>query len=621
MHTYINGRRIRIDPSRTLGKGSEADVYDIGSGKAAKIFKTASHADFHGDPGEQANAKARIKEHQAKLPAFPKGLPARVITPIDLATSKRGNQIAGYTMRLIPGADPLRAFSEKQFRLTVDPARIVKIFLDLHKTVGAIHARGVVIGDFNDLNVLIRDAEAYIIDADSFQYGKWFARMYTERYMDPLLADPNQSHLTLHKPHNENSDWYAFTTMLMYCLLCVGPFGGVYKPRDKKKRVKHPERPLRRITLFDDEVRYPKPALPLHSIPDDLLQHFYQVFKKDARGSFPEHLIKNLDWKTCTHCDLVHARLTCPACAGTPATAVKETVTVIGNVTNNRFFRTSGHIVFATVQNGKLRWIYHENNALKREDGRRVTTGSFEPKMRYRISGNKTILGRNGILVSLKSGRPPERKAIGSFRNLPIFDANGEHTFFTRGHQLRKADDFGEVYIGDILEGQTLIWTGETFGFGLYRAGTMNVAFMFTKGARSLNDSINLPKIPGQLIDITCSFSHTHCWLFVTYKHAGKILNRCTVIKQNGSVIASAETHSKDGTWLGTIRGKCAIGPMLLAATDDGIVRMDINSSSITKAKEFPKTAPFVTTESALFPAPGGIYVVNHKDISLLKLA
>ncbi len=59
--------------------------------------------------------------------------------------------------------------------------------------------------------------------------------------------------------------------MLMQSLLFVGPYGGVYRPTDKKKTVLHDARPLKRITVFDPEVRYPKPARPYNMLPDDLL--------------------------------------------------------------------------------------------------------------------------------------------------------------------------------------------------------------------------------------------------------------------------------------------------------------------------------------------------------------
>ena len=50
---------------------------------------------------------------------------------------------------------------------------VVKIFKDLRRTVEQIHRANVVIGDFKDLNVLVENAEAYIIDSDSFNSGRF----------------------------------------------------------------------------------------------------------------------------------------------------------------------------------------------------------------------------------------------------------------------------------------------------------------------------------------------------------------------------------------------------------------------------------------------------------------
>lgn len=88
------------------------------------------------------------------------------------------------------------------------------------KVIDEIHAAKVVIGDFNDLNVLIAKDEPYFIDADSFQYNGFLCKVYTERFVDPLLCDPQANRPVLAKPHNEDSDWFAFRVMLMQSLLC-----------------------------------------------------------------------------------------------------------------------------------------------------------------------------------------------------------------------------------------------------------------------------------------------------------------------------------------------------------------------------------------------------------------
>src|SRR5262245_41484829 len=169
---YVCGKRIKVDPSASIGKGGEADIFDVGRGLALKLFKGPDHPDLAGDPAARDGAVARLDMHQAKLPLFPRSLPDRVVTPIDLATDKSGARICGYTMPLVAGAEVLLRYADPAFRASaVATAQLGPMLADLHRTVELLHGRGVVIGDFNDLNVLVRGAEAYVIDADSFQFG------------------------------------------------------------------------------------------------------------------------------------------------------------------------------------------------------------------------------------------------------------------------------------------------------------------------------------------------------------------------------------------------------------------------------------------------------------------
>jgi hypothetical protein len=174
---------------------------------------------------------------------------------------------------------------------------VVAAFRDLHLTVGAIHRAGVVIGDFNDGNVLVSLAgapRAWLIDADSWQYGRWRSTMYCERFVDPRLCDPAATAPVLARPHDPDGDWYAFTVMLFRSLLLTGPYGGVHAPSDPARRVPQAARPLRRLSVFDPEVVYPKAALPWDVLPGELVDHFREVFVHGRRGPFPASLLDRI---------------------------------------------------------------------------------------------------------------------------------------------------------------------------------------------------------------------------------------------------------------------------------------------------------------------------------------
>jgi hypothetical protein len=92
MEVYISGKKVSLKPSRSIGKGGEADVFDIGGGKALKVFKRADHPDYQGLPTEQQAAIARLHEHQQKLRDFPTNLPQRVVQPESLELTNQGKR-------------------------------------------------------------------------------------------------------------------------------------------------------------------------------------------------------------------------------------------------------------------------------------------------------------------------------------------------------------------------------------------------------------------------------------------------------------------------------------------------------------------------------------------------
>jgi H/ACA ribonucleoprotein complex subunit 3 len=619
---YVQGQRIKLEPRRAIGKGFEADVYDVGGDTALKVYKPPSHPDYQGQPLDQQAAAERLTAQQQKLPAFPRGLPPRVIAPRALATDRSGQQVLGYTMRLLRDADVLMRYADRGFRQAGVPAsRVLAIFRDLHDTVAAVHRAGVTIGDFNDLNVLVRDTEAHVIDADSFQFGPFPCTVFNVRFADPLLCDLRDNQLVLVARHGPASDWYAYTVMLMQCLLFVDPYGGVYLPKNPADRVPPGLRPLRRITVFHPEVRYPKPALPYRVLPDDLLQHLQQTFERDRRGEFPRPLLDSLRWTTCSACGGEHARGVCPHCTQAAPWALPEVTTVRGEIVATRTFATRGLILYATLQHGRLRWLYHEDDQYRREDGTVVASGRLVPGTRFRIQGPATLLGRQGHLLTLAPGQAPGQLAVDSCGTLPTFDANQHARYWAAGGQLRRDGAWDSELIGQVLAGQTLFWVGPSFGFGFYRAGSLAVAFVFDARRTGLNDTVALPPLRGQLVDATCVFTDSRCWLFVATRADGKTTHCCAVITADGATEALADAEAGDGSWLGTLRGKYAVGRYLFSPTDEGIVRVELRQGQLVQRTRFADSEPFVDSACRLFGAADGVYVVQRQAIWLLKRA
>lgn len=617
MNVTLNGAVIRV-PAKVADKGGEADIFDLGNGQALKIFKPPTHPDFAHDANAKAAAAARIAAHQTKLRQFPGGLPAKVVVPAALATDPKTGAIVGYAMRFVRGAEVLLRYGVPDFRKKGVPEEtMLAILRDLAGTVAGVHTAGVVIGDFNDLNVLVLGSEAYLIDSDSFQWGSYLCAQFTEKFVDPLLCDPNAPSLTLVRPHTPQSDWYAYTVMAMNTLLFVDPYGGVYKPKAGSDRLTKPARPLKRVTVFHPDVRYPKPAVPLTALPDDLLQHFYRTFVEDRRERFPLTLLDGLRYTTCTVCQTRHCRAVCPACSPAAAAAIRTVTRVRGTVTATRVFRTAGTIL-ATAHHGKLRWLSHENETYRREDGTVVLRGPLLPAMRFRISGTRTLVGTADQFVVLEDGAATAHTTE-LFRTVPVFSTNEKHWYWCENGQLLRNGVLGPERIGSVVQDQTLIWTGETFGIGLTTAANYTLAFCFDAEKKGVNDNVQVPPIRGQLIDATAVFGAL-AWLFTATQEHGKTVHRCAAIERTGTVLATAEAQAGDGSWLSSLRGKCGIGKSLLAATDDGIVRVEMANGTLEVTKTFPDTEPFVDASCHLVPLDKELAVVTKNEIRTLAI-
>jgi hypothetical protein len=618
MEVYLNQKRIKVNPKNAIGKGGEADIYDLKNGKVLKLFKTSDHPDYQLLPQEQLAAKARLSIHQQKLPAFPQNLPARVIKPETLATDKQGT-ILGYAMPFLQNTVPLLKYSDRTYRNTNGTSQqfVTNLFRDLHETVLKIHQANVTIGDFNDLNLLVSQNQVNLIDADSFQFGQFPCQVFTARFVDPILCDRNANQPILISPHNLESDWYAFTVMLMQSLLYVDPYGGVYKPKSQSSQIPHSARPLKRITIFHPDVRYPKPAIPYKVLSDDLLHHFHNCFEKDWRGDFPKLLLESMRWTRCNQCGIEHLRTTCPIC--TPLIAVLPSTSERGAGDDSKckvihIFQTEGVILQVALQNNSLNYLYHINHEFKREDNAILLSGELDANIQFAIFGKSTIVAKQRKALTLNQGQP---QAIAA----ELIRANSFSRYWIDQGQLLRDGKLGNEYIGDILEGQTQFWVGETFGFGFYRASSISIAFTFDAKHSGICDRVNIPPIQGELIDANCIFSNDICWFFTITQEQGNMIHRVSVLCPNGDLVATIAAPKGNLPWLTNIHGGSAIASWLFVPTDEGIARVEVQNGQIMITKTFPETESYVDSGCSLIVGSQGIYVIHAQKILQLQLA
>jgi hypothetical protein len=168
------------------------------------------------------------------------------------------------------------------------------------------------------------------------------------------------------------------------------------------------------------------------------------------------------------------------------------------------------------------------------------------------------------------------------------------------------------------------MWAGALFGLGYYRAGGLEGAVLFDAERAGLNDQVDIGLPPGQLLDAACAFGPDRCWFLAAIKEPRGVMNHCVLVGRDGHVLAHHSTAEGDGSWLGTLNGKCAAygaAPALLCATDDGVVRVEESRGAIVQTDVFPDTALYVDSATQLFAGHDGLYAVTARTIYLLRPA
>lgn len=634
METWLEGKRLRVPASRLLGKGGEAEVFDLRDGRALKLFKPADHPDLAGDPAQQAAARERLALHQRKLPAFPAGLPPSVVVPAALARSGPGTAaIAGYAMRLVQGAEPLLRWSEPSFRRAgASAAQVQAIFRALHATLEGLHARGVVVGDFNDLNVLVlpATAEPLLIDADSFQFGGFPCPVFTERFLDPRLVAEGQGPWVPSRPFDPSSDWFAYAALLVQSLLLVGPWGGVHRPPDPARAIPPGRRALARHSIFRGEVQLPKVAAPPEALPDALLHELSLVFDRDERRPLPLGLLEALTFARCPSCSLEHARASCPRCRPHAAAPLQTVVAARGRATARTVLETRGELLAFAAGEGGARWLVHERGAWRREDGVELLQGALDPSVRAALCGPWTALARGGHLALLKAGQPPRSRLVDVVDGEPVFGANGRHLCWLQDGRVLCVDPSAPAplrgldepdLLGEVVPGRTRLFLGPRFGLALTRAGGLSLAASFVPGRRGLLEGPRpLPPLQGHLLGVRTAFSDTRVWLSLALRWQGRTRHRLLGLDPAGALVAEAEAGEGDGSWLGEGPELCAAGDLLFAATDAGLLRLEARGGRLVEGTLFGDTAALL--EGGARPQMGaeGLWAASRQRLALLTV-
>ncbi len=350
-----------ISLKKKIAEGGEARIFKIDDQTVAKVYRLPSDQEFSDDEAQISAARIRVVVAQRKLPLFPKDLPATVVSPITMIRSTTNDFIIGYTMPFIKNSRTIADFNSPSARSEgITDKDIIEIFGSLRVSVRAVHDRGIVIGDFNDNNVLAKDNVAFLIDMDSAQYGPFRGRVFMPEFVDPNRCDPNAKSLELIKLHDEESDWYAWWTMLFQSLHWIHPYGGIYRPQDKTKRIPAAVRglPQHRVSVYHPEVIYPAQARPLDAVPETLQRFFRMVFVDGLRPEPPESLLRGLKFRSDGNFDCVASAMALP----------KKVASASKKVVARGVVATSGSIIlYAAAHSGQLTWIDYAGGQLLRD--------------------------------------------------------------------------------------------------------------------------------------------------------------------------------------------------------------------------------------------------------------
>jgi hypothetical protein len=348
-NVLVNGTRVRLDDRDLLGVGGEGRVFRAGN-QALKLFFTMTDA------------------RKKKLSAFPAGLPDAVVGPLALCTDARG-EVVGYAMHALEHAVDIHRLGQRKWRDANATANdVLATFRDLSTTVRQLHARGIVVGDLNDGNVVLTPSTSqpsfrpWLIDADSMQFGSFPCTVAHERFLDPRLYGVD---LAATGALSRESDFYALAVMLFASLLFVHPFGGAHASYPTMLR-----RAEARHSVLRGDVKLPSSATRPDVLPDDVLAWFTKVFDRDAREALPAALLETR-FTRCA-CGVEHARRACPACTVAAAIpAPPAAVRTVGRMRVTTMTRDEG-ARFVTRSLDHAKRVHLEGDWLVRADGTRI---------------------------------------------------------------------------------------------------------------------------------------------------------------------------------------------------------------------------------------------------------
>lgn len=265
----------RVKLGARLGRGGEGEVLEIVGQPtlAAKLYHQP-------DRTHEAKIAALISANLSQR--------CRAVTfPLEIIRFGDG-RFAGFVMPKIAGRQPIHELlgiaSMKRYFPRANWSFLVRVALNLSRTIASVHAAGVVIGDINSAGILVgQDATVTLIDADSVQFGQFGCRVGMAEYTPPELQGVTLSSVA----RTINHDAFGLA-ILIFQILALGrhPFSGVRRNGALLPAEAIAQNRFAYSLLRETGLKPPPAALQLSELPLGIRVLFERAFAPTA-GSRP----------------------------------------------------------------------------------------------------------------------------------------------------------------------------------------------------------------------------------------------------------------------------------------------------------------------------------------------
>jgi len=277
-----------------LAEGGEGVIYEYNR-QIIKVYKP------------NVNLQSKHNKVQMLIQKSLSGqIPKEAVCPQDTVVNQSGVFI-GFLMDKVEGEEMKKLANRKFLSANhITTKDILSMLVRTQEVLRKLHANHIVIGDFNDQNILFdKQFQIYLIDCDSWTVEDEKCVVAMDLFKDPLLQSND---------FDAGTDTYSFAVLVWKLLTRIHPFGGTMNPD-----MNIMERMKRGISVIDNpQVTIPRTIKSWRNLSPSLISALQRIFQNQSRELSDElsDLQKNLKY-----CDVDREYYygkyrSCPLCDG-----------------------------------------------------------------------------------------------------------------------------------------------------------------------------------------------------------------------------------------------------------------------------------------------------------------